>query len=81
MKDEIIFEGCRNEREDLISIMIVKCGFNPELMIRKVEEYQEERIDYELGGISISRENGFIIARVDNYYIANKLIIYKWKYA
>lgn len=26
-----------SEREQFISIMIIKCGLNPELMIRKVE--------------------------------------------
>lgn len=68
-----------DERINFISTMILKYGFNPEAIIRKVEEGFEKIINYEIGGISIFREDDSLVARIENKYISDEPILYKWK--
>ncbi len=68
-----------SERNKFISMMILKCGLNPEQMVRRVEQ-GEERVDYGLGGISIFRDDKEIVARVDNQYVSDKPVVYRWEH-
>lgn len=68
-----------SERDIFISTMILKCGLNPEILARRVEE-GEERVDYPLGGVSVFRDGREIVARVDNYYISDKPVVYRWEH-
>ena len=65
-------------RDELISTMIVKCGINPESLIRRVEEGGEQ-VKYEIGGIYISRHKNILSVGVKHSSISNHLIWYQWR--
>ena len=71
--------GELGEKDRFISMMILNIGLNPEQMVRRVEE-TGEKVDYKLGGISIFRDGGEIVARVDNYYVSGKPVVYRWEH-
>ena len=66
-----------NERQVFINTMIIRCGLNPEEMVRRVEN-TGERIDYETGGVEIFLEGDLICARVDNY-LFGRVLNYRWR--
>ena len=66
-----------SERQVFISAMIIRCGLNPEILARRVEE-TGERVDYKMGGISIFPDGDDICARVD-HYIFDGILNYRWK--
>ncbi|MFA4953623.1 MAG: hypothetical protein WC584_05345 [Candidatus Pacearchaeota archaeon] len=68
-----------NAKDSLISAMIVRCGFNPESLIKKVEEGEVEQIKYECGGIYIFKHKNIISVGVKNLYFSNDLIWYQWR--
>ena len=66
-----------SERQSFISTMIVRCGLNPEEMVRRVEN-TGERIDYEAGGVEIFPEGDSMCARVD-HYLFGRVLNYRWR--
>ena len=58
--------------------MIVKCGFNPEPLIRRVEEGPEEKINYEIGGVYVSRHKNIVSVGVKHPSISDRLDWYQW---